>query len=143
MLMQQGVGGGQQEGQKQIMIITVPRVGRKGPSLRRLQGRKRVRGIVLGHSHHRHAAKVAMLHALTMQGEEEAKEATKRIVDNPPRMTINVAADRWHAMGIEECAQGLPLHDTTQRTNLIGLPAPGEHRIRNYQKSFSVLSQSE
>lgn len=136
--MQQGDGGGQQEGRQQ-MKRTVPRVGRKGPSLHQLQGRKMVHGNVLGHSHLRHAAKAEMLHVAG----EEAKEATKRTVDNPPPMTINVVADRWHAMEIEGSARDLPLHDTTRKTNWISLSAQGEHQIRSYQKSFSVLSQSE
>jgi len=152
MVMYQGDGEGQEEGRQQIIIITVPpQVGRKGRSHRRTRGTKRGPNVVLGHSHDRHEAKVVqeikhakkMLHALAVQGEEKAKEATRRIAKGHPPMIINDAAGRCHAMEREECAQPPPLHDITPKTNLISPAAPGEQRIRNCPKSFSVLSQSE
>jgi hypothetical protein len=102
---------------------------------------------VLGRSHNLHEAKVEikhdkqMQHALTVQGWEGAKEATKRI--EGPLPMINDEADRWHVIKRKRCGLGPPLHDITPKTeNLISLVVQGEHRIRTYLQSFSVLLQN-
>ena len=133
------------EGQQQITVP--PRVGSKGPIHHQLQGTKRVPDIVLGRNHNLHEAKVEikhdkqMQHALTVQGWEGAKEATKRI--EGPLPMINDEADRWHVIKRKRCGLGPPLHDITPKTkNLISLVVQGEHRLRTYRQSFSVLLQN-